>query len=42
MKIAIVGCGYVFDHYMATWARHPSLEIAGVADLNPARTAAVA
>ena len=37
MKIGIIGCGYVFDHYMATWERHPSLEIAGVADTNPVR-----
>jgi len=42
MKVAIIGCGYVFDHYMATWSRHPQLEIAGVADRDPARLAAVA
>lgn len=41
MKTAIIGCGYVFDHYMATWARHPILEIAGVTDLRPKRTEAV-
>ncbi|MEM9761083.1 MAG: Gfo/Idh/MocA family oxidoreductase [Pseudomonadota bacterium] len=41
MKIGIVGCGYVFDLYMATMARHPILEIAGVHDINPARVAAV-
>ena len=39
MKIGIIGCGYVFDHYMATWRRHPGLEIAGVADLDAARLA---
>lgn len=42
MKTAVIGCGYVFDHYMATWARHPILELAGVADLKPERTEAVA
>lgn len=40
-RIGIIGCGYVFDHYMATWARHPGLQIAGVADRDPARTEAV-
>lgn len=34
MKYAIVGCGYVFDHYMATRARHPGLELAGIADID--------
>ena len=42
MKVGVIGCGYVFDHYMATWGRHPILELAGVADRDPARTAAVA
>lgn len=42
MKVAILGCGYVFDHYMATLPRHPILELTGVADLKPERTAAVA
>ena len=42
MKTAVIGCGYVFDHYMTTWARHPILELAGVADLKPERTEAVA
>jgi predicted dehydrogenase len=37
MKIWIIGCGYVFDHYMATAPRYPGLEIAGIADRNPAR-----
>jgi predicted dehydrogenase len=36
-KIGIIGCGYVFDHYMATWKRHPRLELAGVADIDRAR-----
>jgi len=37
MKIGIIGAGYVFDHYMATWPRHPRLEIAGVADRDSSR-----
>ncbi len=37
MRIGIIGCGYVFDHYMATWARHADLEIAGVADIDAVR-----
>src|ERR1043166_3813367 len=42
MKIAIVGCGYVFDLYMATFPEHPELEIVGVCDRDTARTTAVA
>lgn len=42
MRVAIVGCGYVFDHYMTTWHAHPDLEIAGVFDIDTARSAAVA
>ncbi len=41
MKIGVIGCGYVFDHYMSTWGRHPDLIIKGVADRDPARIAAV-
>ena len=41
MKIGVIGCGYVFDHYMTTIGRHPSLQIAGVADRDPARAQAV-
>ncbi|MGF1454983.1 MAG: Gfo/Idh/MocA family protein [Alphaproteobacteria bacterium] len=41
MKVAIIGCGYVFDHYMATWSRHPVLELKGVADIRAERTEAV-
>lgn len=41
MKTAIIGCGYVFDHYMTTWDQHPILELKGVTDLKPERTAAV-
>jgi predicted dehydrogenase len=41
MKIAVVGCGYVFDFYMAKFPRHPDLEVLGVHDVDAARTAAV-
>lgn len=37
MRIGIIGCGYVFDHYMATMDRHPQIEIVGVADVDAAR-----
>lgn len=36
-QVGIIGCGYVFDHYMATWALHPGLAIAGIADIDSAR-----
>ena len=42
MKIGVIGCGYVFDHYMATWARHPGLVLKGVADRDGARRDTVA
>ena len=41
MKIGVIGCGYVFDHYMTTLAKHPRLEIAGLADRNTDRAQAV-
>ncbi len=41
MKIGVIGCGYVFDHYMTTLPKHPRLDIAGVADRDRARAAAV-
>lgn len=41
MKIGFIGCGYVFDHYMTTWAQHPGLHIAGVADRDAKRAQAV-
>ncbi|HQR29022.1 MAG TPA: Gfo/Idh/MocA family oxidoreductase [Anaeromyxobacteraceae bacterium] len=37
MRIAIVGCGYVADFYLATLANHPELELTGVHDRDPAR-----
>ncbi len=42
MKIGVIGCGYVFDHYMSTWGRHPGLVLKGVADRDAARRDAVA
>ena len=41
MKIGVIGCGYVFDHYMTTLPRHPGLVIAGVTDLNRDRAETV-
>lgn len=41
MKIGIIGCGWAFEIYMATWGRHPHLEIAGVSDLDPVRLGVV-
>jgi predicted dehydrogenase len=40
MKIGVIGCGYVFDHYMTTLRRHPELEIVGLADRNSDRARA--
>lgn len=37
MKIAIVGCGYVFDTYMTTLGAHPELSVCGVFDIDHAR-----
>lgn len=41
MKIAIVGCGFVFDIYMRTFRAHPELEVTGVFDIQPERMRAV-
>jgi len=41
MKIAIVGCGFVFDIYMRTLRAHPELTVLGVYDKRPERVAAV-
>lgn len=41
MKIAFVGCGYVFDIYMRTQWAYPELEICGVFDIDTARMHAV-
>ena len=37
MKIAYVGCGFVFDIYMRTKWAHPELEVCGVFDIDTAR-----
>lgn len=42
MKIAFVGCGYVFDIYMRTKWAHPELDVGGVFDIDTARSATVA
>jgi predicted dehydrogenase len=42
VKIAIIGCGYVADHYMATLPLHSNLELVGVSDLKMSRAHAVA
>jgi len=41
MKIAFVGCGYVFDIYMRTRWAYPELEICGVYDIDTARSQTV-
>ena len=42
MKIGVIGCGFVFDLYMSTWARHPTLVLKGVADKDSKRRDSVA
>ena len=41
MNIAFVGCGFVFDIYMRTIRAHPELNVCGVYDIRPERTARV-
>ncbi|WP_395019660.1 Gfo/Idh/MocA family protein [Dongia sp.] len=41
MKIAFVGCGYVFDIYMRTRWAYPEIEIRGVFDIDARRAAVV-
>ena len=38
MKIAYVGCGYVFDIYMRTRWAHPELKVCGIFDIDTARS----
>lgn len=38
MKVAFVGCGYVFDIYMRTRWAHPELEVCGVFDIDTGRS----
>lgn len=37
MNIAVIGCGYVADHYLETLHRHPNLKLLGVCDLERRR-----
>lgn len=41
MNIGIIGCGYVFDHYMSTIGQYSQLNIVGVADIDTERAAHV-
>lgn len=41
MKIAFVGCGYVFDIYMRTFWAHTELQVCGVFDIDAARAKVV-
>lgn len=38
MRIAFVGCGYVFDIYMRTRWAHPELQVCGIFDIDTARS----
>jgi predicted dehydrogenase len=40
MRIAIVGCGFVADNYIAMIAQHPEITLVGVYDRDPERLAA--
>lgn len=40
MNVAILGCGFVADMYLATWAGYPELKIVGAWDHDPRRLAA--
>ena len=42
MRIAVVGCGYVSDHYLETLPNHQNLELLGVTDLKPERAQVLA
>jgi len=42
MNIAIIGCGYVADFYMATLPNHPNLRLIGAFDRNVERKDAFA
>jgi predicted dehydrogenase len=42
MKMAVLGCGYVADFYMATLPHYPDLELVGAFDRNPGRNVAFA
>lgn len=42
MRIAIVGCGYVADYYLATLPNHRGVTLAGVCDRDPERAVRLA
>lgn len=42
MRIAIVGCGFVAEYYLATLPNYPTLDLAGVYDRDQERAARVA
>lgn len=42
MKIALIGCGFVADYYLATLSMHPELQVLGVFDQIPERAATLA
>ncbi len=39
MRLGIVGCGFVADYYVQTLSNYPELEVIGVTDRDPARSA---
>lgn len=39
LRIAIVGCGYIADSYVRTLPLYPELQLVGVADRDPSRSA---
>lgn len=41
LRVGVIGCGWAFDLYLASWPRHPDLELAGAADLDADRLAVV-
>jgi predicted dehydrogenase len=39
MRVALIGCGFIADHYVSSLRGYPSLELTGVADRNQDRAA---
>ena len=37
MRVAMIGCGFIADHYARSMERYPALQVAGVADQNAER-----
>lgn len=42
MRVAMIGCGFIADHYVRSLAGYPSLELVGVSDRDRARAASFA